>query len=67
MLDPEQLRSIDPRLQKLSDEHLERIRAKYYEIGQFAFEQWLKGRNKPKAVPTNPLGLSYSLSGRCSI
>ena len=67
MLNLEYLRRIDPSLKTLSDEDLERVRAKLYDIGQFAFEEWLKERNKPKVVPFYPVGLSHSLSGRCTI
>lgn len=67
MLSIEQLRKIDPTLSDHTDEELERVRAKLYEIGQFAFEQWIKARNKPKAVPSYPVRFMHSLSGSCTM
>ena len=56
MISLEQLRIIDPNLNDLTDETLELVRSKLYEVGQFAFDKWLK----TKAVPNLPLGLSQS-------
>jgi hypothetical protein len=67
MLSLEQLRKIDPRLKSVPDEELEHVRAKLYEIGQFAFEEWIKEKNKSKAVPISRLRLMTSLSGSCKL
>lgn len=68
MISIEQLRKIDPiNLGSLSDEDLDIVRAKLYELGQFAFDEWIKKRNRPKAVPTHPVWLSPSTSGSCRI
>lgn len=67
MLSIDQLKQIDPKLKTLTDEELELVRYKLYELGQFAFEEWLKSKNNPKnkAVPTYPVRLSLSTSGSC--
>ena len=70
MISLEQIRNSDPRLKNLTVEELERVRAKLYEMGQFAFDMWLNERNK-KVVP-NPVRSVYyssgfSTSGRCTI
>ena len=69
MLSLEKLRDIDPRLKMLSDEQLERVRAKLYDLGQLAFETWLKERNEvnTRIVPTYPSRVLYSASGKCTI
>lgn len=45
MLTLEHLRKIDPRLELLSDEQLEGVRAKLYDLGQLAFETWISERS----------------------
>ncbi|MFA5792168.1 MAG: hypothetical protein WC884_04010 [Candidatus Paceibacterota bacterium] len=65
MLSIEQLRKIDPSLKNLTDKDFEIIRAKLYDLGKFAFEEWLKRRNSSKTVPIHPIGLSLSISGSC--
>ena len=67
MLSIEQLKKIDPNLKNLTDKDFEIVRAKLYDLGQFVFEEWLKDRNKPKAVPIHPIGLSLSISGSCKM
>ena len=69
MLSLEKLRKIDPRLKMLSDEQLESLRTKLYDLGQFAFETWLKERNEVKVriVPSYPSRVMYSTSGKCTI
>lgn len=57
MLSLEHLRKVDPLLEKLTDEQLERVRAKLYELGQLAFETWIKERGMgipAKIVPNYP-------------
>lgn len=66
MISLERLKSIDPSLQSIPDEELEHVRVKLYELGQFAFELWLKERNEKLMVPNRPLGSVYSLSGSIS-
>jgi hypothetical protein len=41
MLTPEQCRQIDPKLNKLSDEELTRVRDALYKLGQIIFDDWL--------------------------
>lgn len=40
-------RKLDPRLEKMSDEEVTKIRDSLYELGQLAFDTWLeeKGSN----------------------
>ena len=48
MISLEKLREIDPELKNLSDEEIIKIRDKFYELGEFMFDVWLKEKNKLK-------------------
>lgn len=63
MISLDQLRIIDPRLKDCPDEVLEPVRDRLYALGQFAFEEWLKERNRRIKVVPNPVRAVYSLSG----
>jgi hypothetical protein len=65
MISLDQFKRIDPDLKNLPEEDIERIRIKLYEIGQFAFDEWIKEQNKPKPVQRYPVGFMHSLSGSC--
>ena len=70
MLSLEHLRKIDPRLEKLTDEQLEGVRAKLYDLGQLAFETWNKERNVSipvKIVPNYPFRVMPSPSVESTI
>ena len=47
MISIEECRKLDPRLEKMSDEEVRKIRDSLYELGQLAFDTWLeeKGSN----------------------
>jgi len=53
MLTLEQCRQIDPKLNKLSDEELIKVRAALYELGQIIFDDWVT----EKPVPSHPVGV----------
>ena len=63
MLSLNQLREVDPRLRDCPDDVLERVRAKLYELGQFAFDEWLKERSRPSRTVPNPVRAVNYLSG----
>ncbi|MDR3571873.1 MAG: hypothetical protein P4L81_06855 [Candidatus Pacebacteria bacterium] len=52
MLDPEQLRRIDPDLVGMSDEEVEALKADMYETIQLAYDIWWFRKNGSK----NPIG-----------
>ena len=53
MLTLEQCRQIDPKLNKLSDEELMKVRAALYELGDIIFDDWAT----EKPVPSHPIGV----------
>ena len=54
MITIEQARKIDPSLDDLTDEQLRGVLAELYELGQLAFETWLKEKRGSK-FPTGVL------------
>jgi hypothetical protein len=53
MISLEEIKRIDPKLSKYSDEELEKIRALLYSLGQLAFESWLDmsvSKKSPKGI-----------------